>query len=197
MSESASDMVMEMQRYISAESFEDLMAQPQYAARHIDLVEGELIEMPKPTEGHGETVGWIYFRILEYARRFDLGRAVVGDTGFILQRGSDGRDTVRGLDIAFLSKSKAPDPLQFTRTSNIPDLAVEVVSPSNTAADIDLKVTQLLDAGCSLVWVVYPETRHVIEHTADRILRFSEDETLDGGDVLPGFTVRVGEIFPS
>jgi Uma2 family endonuclease len=77
-----------------------------------------------------------------------------------------------------------------------PDLAVEVVSPSNTAAEILDKVADYLDAGSRLVWVVEPTGRRVtVYRSRNEIHLLQEDGALDGYDVLPGFSVPVAEIF--
>ena len=78
-----------------------------------------------------------------------------------------------------------------------PDLAVEVISPSNEAADTRLKIRQLLDAGTALVWIVYPDLRIVDAHTQDGATTLNEEDTLSGGDVLLGFEIPVREIFPA
>ena len=191
-------MVMELQKLVSADEFVEIAAAPEYAGVSLELVEGHLLDMSKASGQHGQITKRLGTLLDNHVFPNRLGVVTAAETGFMLSRGPDGRDTVRGLDIAYISRSRIPSLVLPDRLVDVPpDLAVEVVSPSNTAADIDLKVTQLLDAGAALVWVVYPETRHVIAHTADSILRHSEDDTLDGGDVLPGFTVRVGDIFPA
>jgi Uma2 family endonuclease len=77
-----------------------------------------------------------------------------------------------------------------------PDLAVEVVSPSNTSAEILGKATDYLDAGSRLVWVVEPVSRTVTEYRSrDRIRLVQGDDLLEGYDVLPGFSVSVAEVF--
>ena len=68
--------------------------------------------------------------------------------------------------------------------------------PSNKASDTHLKVMQLMKAGTRLVWLVYPESRSVEAHTSDGAITLHESDTLSGGDVLPGFEMRVGDIFP-
>ncbi len=189
---------MEVQaRYITAERFLDLLEQPEYQDRSFDLVEGELVEMSKPTVGHGEIVSWLNIKIGSYIVENALGRVCSGDAGFILARSFTGRDTVRGLDFAFIAKERAPGPLDFSWYEQGPDLAVEVISPNNRADDIHLKVMQLLAAGTGLIWLVYPESRTVVAHSADGAKTLHEGDRLDGGDVLPGFALRVGDIFPS
>ena len=189
-------MVIEKQ-FINAERFLELVEQPQYEDRIIELVEGELVEMSRPNGQHGEITMQLGVKIANHVYKHDLGRVTAAETGFILARDPDGKDTVRGLDIAFISANRTPYPLPSKVVDVIPDLAVEVVSPSNKAADIHLKVMQLLNAGTSLVWIVYPDSKTVTVHTASGAATLHEDETLTGGEVLPGFQIRVGDIFPT
>ena len=189
-------MVMERQ-YISADGFLKIVGSPEYGDRIVELVDGEIIEMPLPNGQHGEVLAILTIRIGQYVLENDLGRVATGDAGFVLERNPDGRDTVRGMDLAFISKSKAPAPLPNTLLEYAPDLAVEVISPSNEAADIRLKIRQLLDAGTALVWIVYPDLRIVDIHTRDGAITLNAADNLSGGDVLPGFEIPVREIFPA
>ena len=184
-------------QHISAEEFLELVDQPQYQDRRLDLVEGEIVEMSKSGGEHGEITLWLSVKIASYVYANDLGRMTAADTGFSLARNPAGRATVRGLDIAFISKAKAPNPLSRGWIKIPPDLAVEVISPGNQAGDIHKKVRELLKAGTPLIWLVYAETRTVVVHTAASAIICEESDTLSGGDVLPGFEVRVGDIFPT
>jgi Uma2 family endonuclease len=77
-----------------------------------------------------------------------------------------------------------------------PDLAVEVVSPGDRAGEVLAKVHEWLDAGCRAVWVVDPQTRTVAVHRSrNEIAVLQSTDTLSGGDLLPGFSVPVSEIF--
>ena len=184
-------------QYISAEEFLELAQRPEYQDRQIELVEGEIIEMSKPTPGHGEITMRLGVKIASYVYENDLGRVTAAETGFVVGRNPGGRATVRGLDIAFISKAKAPDPLPFKLFELVPDLAVEVISPGNRTGDTHKKVRELLKAGTPLIWIVYAETRTVAVHTAVGTVTYEESDTLSGGDVLPGFEVGVGDIFPA
>ncbi|MCY4062660.1 MAG: Uma2 family endonuclease [Chloroflexi bacterium] len=184
------------EQFISADRFLDLVDAPEYQDRVLELVEGVIIEMPKPKRIHGVVVAELTFRLTAYVKENDLGEVTAGDPGFVLERNEYGRDTVRGLDIAFVSKSKDLGPPDFTWYELGPDLAVEVISPSNKADDIHFKVTQLLEAGTRLIWLVYPKRRTVVAHTAEGAKTLRQDDTLSGGDVLPGFKLRVSKIFP-
>ena len=184
-------------QYISAEEFLELVHQPQYQDRQIELVEGEIVEMPKPNGEHGEITMWLSVKIANHVYENELGRVTAAETGFALARDPDGRDTIRGLDIAFISKAKAPKPLPRGLVEQAPDLAVEVISPGNRADDIHKKIRELLKAGTGLIWIVYAETRTVVAHTPAGAVTREESDILSAGDVLPGFEVRVGDIFPA
>ena len=190
--------VMEQQlQKISADRFIALVDSPEYADRIVELVEGEIIEMPKPTGLHGQITMPLGAKIFNHAEDNGLGIVTAADTGFILESDLDGGDTVRGLDIAFIRKGRAPGALPDQLVDVAPDLAVEVISPSNKATDIHLKIRQLLAAGTTLIWIVYPEMRIVDVHTRDGATTLNAADTLSGGDVLPGFEIPVREIFPA
>ncbi len=184
-------------QYISADGFLKIVGSPEYGDRIVELVAGEIVEMPLPNGEHGEVLAILTIKIGNHVLENDLGRIATGDTGFILERNPGGRDTVRGMDLAFVSRSKSPAPLPNSFVEFAPDLAVEVISPSNEAADIRLKIWQLLDAGTTLIWIVYPELQIVDVHTRDSVATLNAADTLSGGEVLPGFEIPVHEIFPA
>jgi Uma2 family endonuclease len=101
-------------------------------------------------------------------------------------------------DLAFISSdrlAKVSDVEKYLPFA--PDLAVEVVSPTNTASEIQLKVDQYLAAGTRLVWVVYPDLRKVsVFQPGGASSPAAYTETLDGGDVLPGLKLAVADLFP-
>ena len=185
------------EQFVSADRFFEMVDEPQYQDRVLELVDGRLIEMSKPTRIHGVVTMRLALRIANFVDTHNLGEVTVGDPGFVLERNADGRDTVRGLDIAFISISRELGPPDFSWYDLAPDLAVEVISPSNKTADTHRKVRQLLNAGARLIWLVYPASRTIEAHTPDGAITLQENDTLSGGDVLPGFELRVGDIFPS
>ena len=189
-------MVMERQ-LISAEDFLAIAARPEYDERSIELVDGEIIEMPKAGGLHGQITFLLSLKIGIHVVENGLGVVTAAETGFILERNPDGRDTVRALDIAFLSSASVPAVLPDHLLDVAPDLAVEVISPSNKVADMHRKIRQLLAAGTTLVWIVHPETHTVEVHTQSGATTLEVDDTLSGGDVLPGLEIPVREIFPA
>lgn len=159
-----------------------------------DLIRGEIIYMPPAGGDHGEYGNNIGGFVWMYVRQHRLGKTFNSETGFLLSRDPD---TVLVPDSAFVSTERLPakaDRRGFMPVA--PDLAVEVVSPSDRDARVTQKAITYLEAGTRFVWVVYPDLQIVKVYTPDlnaRILR--ADDILDGGDVLPGFELQVAEIF--
>jgi Uma2 family endonuclease len=161
-----------------------------------ELDEGELIEMSPTGDTHGPTVNWIAFLITGHVVAHDLGEVTAAETGFVLHTDlTTGRDTVRAPDVGFIVKAKlTPTTGKFYRFA--PDLAVEVVSPTDSAAGIRRKVGQYLRAGTRLIWVVYPDDRLVDVYRPGQPVETLEDgAVLDGGDILPGFKATINDVF--
>jgi Uma2 family endonuclease len=117
----------------------------------------------------------------------------VAETGFQISRDPD---TVRAPDVAFVRAERLPaaEPLGFF--PGAPDLAVEVLSPSDRAGEVLAKVQDWLEAGCRAVWVVDPHTQTISDYRSrSEVVVFSGADTLTGGTVLPGFSVSLPEIF--
>jgi Uma2 family endonuclease len=159
---------------------------------HCELIDGVLIERSPPGNPHGRVVVKVIGALL-HAEAMGLGR-VFGEGGFILRRGPD---TVRAPDVSFFSAGRElPSGIRPAFWGVAPDLLVEVISPWNTAAEIQSKVREWLEFGVREVWVIYPDTRtvQVIRSFQERVT-LSEDDTLGGGEVLPGFSRSVFELF--
>jgi Uma2 family endonuclease len=114
--------------------------------------------------------------------------------GFVLRRDPD---TVRAADIAFVRRERLPaGDLPRGFFEGAPDLVVEILSPSDRYTDILRKVSEWLEAGAAMVWVVDPEHHGVMVFRSDGTLRLlGESDSLEGEEVLPGFRYPVGELF--
>ena len=161
------------------------------SARH-ELVRGELVTMAPPGFGHGQDALAIGSRLRAHVRQHSGGHVVV-EAGFVLERDPD---TVRAPDVAFVRHDRVPEGGVSGFFDGPPDLAVEVVSPSDTAAEVVEKVREYLDAGTRLVWVVERRTRTITVYRPDGTAQLlTAGDTLQGEDVVGGFSVRVEEIF--
>ena len=104
--------------------------------------------------------------------------------------------TIRQPDISVISREhiRASDPDSYFEGA--PELAVEIVSPSDSAEDLDIKTKQYLQNGAQQVWILYPKTQtvHVFSRGAATVI-LDKDQSLEGGGLLPGFTVPVASLF--
>ena len=161
-----------------------------------ELVSGELTTMTPTGFEHGEVILRLGGMLDAFVRKHGLGRVAGGDPGFVLTRDPD---TVRAPDVGFVRKERlAANPATDAFWPGAPDLAVEVMSPSDTVRGVDEKAKAWLAAGVNTVWVVNPAWRTVtVYRSAHDIKTLTEDNDLDGLDVLPGFRCRVADVFPA
>ncbi|RMF33196.1 MAG: Uma2 family endonuclease [Chloroflexi bacterium] len=162
------------------------------SGRRYELVRGELVEMTPVGPRHGRIAVRIARRLDEFVDAHGLGYTMV-ETGFRLEHQPD---TVRAPDVSYLSKERMPPEDHEGYVSGAPDLDVEIISPGERDADVQSKVMDYLAHGTRLVWVVRPHQRTVTVYRADgtaRLLR--ETDTLEGENVLPGFTLPLTDLF--
>ena len=183
--------------YINVEDFLQIASQPEYADCRVELVEGEIVTMPPPQALHGVVLIRLAARMFMFVEAQGLGYVTAGDAGFLLERDEIHGNTVRGLDVAFIRGDKLPGPFPTGLIDIAPDLAIEIMSPSNTVSDTKLKIEQLLRAGCPEVWIVHPDLRRVDVHSAAGIRSFREGDSLSAPVILPGFEIAVSDIFPA
>ena len=172
----------------------ELLAMPDDGYHRHELVKGELISMPPAGYEHGVIGFDIGAEIRQFVKANDLGRVSNSDTGFII---STDPDTVRMPDVSFVRKERIPaEGLPKGFFPGPPDLAVEVISPSDSYTEVAEKVAQLLEAGTQLVVLIDPRTRTIALHDpSGEISRLNEADTLTLGDVLPGFECAAAELF--
>ena len=174
-------------------TLEEFRRLPEEDAYRVELSRGRLVREPRPGAEHGWLTGRLVRLLGSHVEKRDRG-LVVTETGFLLE---DVPPTVRGPDVAFIASERLAGhgiPTGFWTVP--PDLAVEVVSPSNSAAEIQQKVLEYLEAGTRLVWVVDPGSRSVTvwrPPAEARLLRAGE--VLEGEAVLPGFRLDVTALF--
>lgn len=136
---------------------------------------------------------WLAFYLLAYVKDHDLGAVLAAETGFLISRDPD---TVRAPDVAFIAKCSVPDQWPRGWLTLVPDLVIEVVSPSDTVGQVEDKIADWLSFGVRRVLAVYPGTRTIQVHRPDQSPQIlTVGETLDGEDVVPGFSLPVRDIF--
>ncbi len=159
-----------------------------------ELVRGELRRMSGAGWWHGAVAAEIGALLHGHVRTNRLGMVFGAETGFWLERDPD---TVRCPDAAFVTAARVPAAPSRGYFDGPPDLSVEVTSPGDSYADVHEKALFWLASGARLVWIVEPIARSVtVYRPGGALLVLRGEETLTGGDVLPGFAVRVAALFP-
>ena len=167
---------------------EELMNLDDDSMRH-ELIKGELLTMPPPGFSHGRISANLSFLLMQHVRANQLGD-LCAETGYHLETDPD---TVLGPDVSFVASDRIQRPDGYF--PGPPDLAVEVLSPSDRKGKVEYKLSLWLELGTRSVWLVNPRRRtvEVCKATGERILFHETDELID--DTVPGFRVKVSEVF--
>jgi len=181
------------EKLYSFDEFWEITNLPENAERRLEFDDGVIIEVGAASKLNTVTAGRMIYFLNAHVIPNDLGLVTAPDAGYKFES-SGGK--YRQPDAAFISKHRIAD-LQGTYFLFAPDLVVEVVSPDE---DIFKKANEYLRAGTRIVWAVYAEDRIVYVMKLNEAgvfvsLPYTIDDTLDGGDMLPGFTLPVRDIF--
>lgn len=178
------------QRLMTAD---DLLSLP-YDGLRRELLRGKLRTMPPTSWDHADETSILDGSLGPYVRGHKLGRVLTGEPGFVLARNPD---TVRAPDVAFVRRERLPARGSTRRYfDGAPDLAVEVISPHDRYKNVDEKVAEWLAHGTRLVFVVNPRRLTVDVHRPGQPPKtLGIGDMLDGDDVVPGWTLRVCELF--
>ena len=186
-------------------TFEEFVEQ--YGGRRYEYVDGRALPMGPEIAGpdgemtvgptklaHGMIVEEMSFLLGSFVRKHRLGRVLGAETGFLMTHDPE---QMRAADVAFVSDevlAQVTDPGDWLPFP--PDLAVEVVSEHDRAADLRRKIDDYLRYGTRLLWVIYPDQRRIDVYAPGApVVALDEDGTLDGGEVLPGFQTAVRDLF--
>jgi Uma2 family endonuclease len=177
------------QRLLTAEEF---WALPETEGKR-ELMRGEVVAWMPVGGIHADVAAELLLQLRLWAKQGNHGY-VAQEAGYLVQRNPDG---VRAADVSFVRRNRIPEggiPESFWKLA--PDLAVEVVSPYETAQDIWDKVNDYLNAATPLVWVVYPRSQHVVVYKPDGTAQtLKASDTLQDTQVLPGFSLKVADLF--
>ncbi|MCW5970294.1 MAG: Uma2 family endonuclease [Blastocatellales bacterium] len=171
---------------------EDLMAMS--SDSHFELVKGELRPMSAAGSRHGRIISRIAVPMGAFADKNRLGEIFGAETGFIL---ATNPDTVRAPDIAFVRTERLDAVGDIDEYwPGPPDLAVEVISPNDRIYELDEKIDDYIASGVRAVWIVNPKRRTVtVHHPGEAPIVYTEADLIEGGEILPGFSIAVAGIF--
>lgn len=171
-------------------SFAEFLRLPENESVTYELDEGELLMEPSPALRHNLVRQQIAVKLIEFVKVHELG-LVVEEMDFRLSA-----ETVRNPDVAFIDAAHAKDiDLDRSPVDCAPTLAVEVVSQHNRADDMARKTHQYLEAGCRVVWLVYPSLRMVEVHSKDGVRQVREPEVLREDTLFPGLALSLSYLF--
>lgn len=161
-----------------------------------ELIKGELRTMTPAGFEHGAVGVHLGWRLAKFVEENQLGVVLAAETGFQLE---EDPDTVLAPDISFVSKSQLERcGVPKAYFPEAPELVVEVVSPGDTAEEVDAKVRSWLSSGARVAWVIYPKGRTVTVYRAlDDIQVLTEQDSLSGETVVPGFSCAIADLFPA
>jgi Uma2 family endonuclease len=172
---------------------DELLRMPDDGFRY-ELVKGELLRMSPTGTTHGEVTMNLAAPLHRHVKLNKLGKVYAAETGFKLETDPD---TVRAPDIAFVTAKRLQSQSgQQGYGDGAPDLAVGVMSPGDTKREVTEKIKEYFAGGARMVWVVNPKSRTVsVYRSPSDGTMLTENDTLDGGDVVLGFQIAVAEIF--
>jgi Uma2 family endonuclease len=180
---------MDAKTLMSVEEF-DRLAEPDELSYELD--EGELVVMTKPRPLHNRIAERLFRALDRYLETYPVGEVFIFEYLFVL-----GPTIKRAPDVSFLRSERAKKIDPHVDIPGAPDLAVEVLSPTDTVSAMRRKIRQYFAAGTQCVWIVYPETREVEiwkqPSQPQKVLQ--ETDVLEDPDLLPGFALRVGALF--
>ncbi|MEW6210247.1 MAG: Uma2 family endonuclease [Acidobacteriota bacterium] len=172
---------------------DELLRMPDDGFRY-ELIKGEIKRMSPAGHKHGRIAANITGPLVLHVTANKLGAVYAAETGFLL---STNPDTVRAPDVAFINQKRLDDIGDVEGYwPGAPDLVVEVISPGDIYTEVEEKVFDWLDAGAAMVVVVNPRKRVVtVYRSLTDIVVLTEDDTLDGRTVVPGWSMAVKDIF--
>jgi Uma2 family endonuclease len=180
---------MGLKTLMSVEEF-DRLEEPDELNYELDG--GELVVMTKPQPLHNRIVARLFRALDRHLENHPVGEVFMPEVLYIL-----GPNTKRAPDVSFLRGERAQKIDPSLDVPGAPDIAVEVLSPTDTVAAVRREIRQYLAAGALYVWVVYPETREVEvwREPARAQVALQETDLLEAPDLLPGFALRAGALF--
>ncbi len=175
---------------LTAQEFDHIASLPENREKRLEFVGGEIVEVVSNNYS-SEVAAEILGEMHRHVKLHKLGRVTGADGGYIVA----GERYIP--DVAFISFARQPEPSHEAYNPNAPDLAVEVLSPTDDPASVRIKIVNYLRAG-TIVWVVDAIKKQIEVYVPDHApVTLTVEDTLEGGSVLPGFSLAVKDIFPA
>ncbi|MEO8612893.1 MAG: Uma2 family endonuclease [Chloroflexota bacterium] len=182
-------MVVQKKLY-TIDEYEAFIALPKNAERLFELISGEIVEKV-PTQLHGVIAVKTTIRVGGFVEQHNLGYVA----SEVRHQMPGDEHNARLPDISFYADTTTPL-VDRGAVPRMPDLAIEIKSPDDSMQEMSDKADYYLLNGSKMVWLIYPEKRLIEVRTPDDRDLLTDQDILDGGDVLPGFRVTVSELFP-
>jgi Uma2 family endonuclease len=164
-----------------------------------EIVDGQWIQLPEDGmagDWHGAIATNLIIALGTYVKAHQLGRIYPADTTYILSEDEQGVQLMRLPDVSFVAASRVKTANRQSYYQLAPDLAIEIISPSERAVDMRAQLRDYLDAGVRQVWQVYPETQEVMVYLPDGTMQtYTVGQVIPGADVLPGLELPVDAVF--
>lgn len=174
---------------ITLAEYEALIALPENTNKVFEWVDGEIAEKT-PSFVPSKIAGWVLTFINIHLIKNPIGYVTGEQGGYRLSE-----DTLLIPDVGYISKARLPE-MPEREVLVAPDLAVEVKSPSDSKRAMRQKAERYLKHGTSLVWLVFPEEQRIEVYVPNQdVIELGLEDTLDGGEVLPSFTLAIKELF--
>lgn len=162
----------------------------------IEIINGEIIEMTPAGFMHVIVAGNVYDLLRAYTKQHKNGFVAMDNLMYLLEKVDDAIETARTPDVSFIRQEHIPD-FDFNKPfPGAPDLAIEVVSPKESAAEIDDKVQDFFRAKTEQVWVIYPKGKKVYQYTSSsQVVIHLEDDSFTAESLFPNLQIRVSDFF--
>lgn len=178
---------------ITADEFYEWCHRPENRDRHFELERGKVVEMSRPGERHGVVCHNVNFLLGTYLRQRRKGRVCANDTGLVWERAPD---TVRGPDVFLYDQSTPFDQLHSKYSEEVPQLIVEVLSPNDNWGKVLRRVTEFLQRGVVVVWVIDPENRTATVLLPNQLPQvLEENDAITGAPAFPDLCCQVADLF--